>query len=139
MTNRAEIESLTWLRGLAALVVVVSHSLRALEVRYHPADELPGLGALNAFDLGSLGVALFFVLSGCTLTLSNSRLSISSGQALTGFYAKRFSASGQPTRLLFLPIWHSVRFSGLFTGNSSGTGWNPSFLPPPALRTARTV
>jgi peptidoglycan/LPS O-acetylase OafA/YrhL len=90
MTNRSEIESLTWLRGLAALSVVVSHSMQALDVRYHPADELPGFGALHALSLGSLGVALFFVLSGCTLTLSNSKLSIRSGRALTGFYAKRF-------------------------------------------------
>ena len=59
-TRRFEIESLTWLRGLAALVVVVSHSLRALEVRYHSQDELPGFNILNAFVLGSLGVALFF-------------------------------------------------------------------------------
>jgi peptidoglycan/LPS O-acetylase OafA/YrhL len=90
MTNRSEIESLTWLRGLAALSVVVSHSMQALDVRYHPADELPGFGALHALSLGSLGVALFFVLSGCTLTLSNSKLLIRSGRALTGFYAKRF-------------------------------------------------
>lgn len=88
--NRSEIECLTWLRGLAALVVVVSHSSRALEVRYQRTDELPGFGALNILDLGSLGVAIFFVLSGCTLTLSNSRLPIRSAHALTGFYAKRF-------------------------------------------------
>ncbi len=71
------------------MVVVISHSSRALEVRYHRADELPGFGALNVLDLGSLGVAIFFVLSGCTLTLSNSRLPIRSARALTGFYSKR--------------------------------------------------
>jgi len=88
--SREEIQSLTWLRGLAALVVVVSHSVRALEVRYHPGDELSGFGLLNTLDLGSLGVALFFVLSGCTLTLSNDRLKTSSGPALASFYSKRF-------------------------------------------------
>ncbi|WP_328184804.1 acyltransferase family protein [Marinobacter sp. OP 3.4] len=86
----SEIESLTWLRGLAAGVVVVSHSVRALEVGYNPQDEIPGFNILNAFDLGSLGVALFFVLSGCTLTLSNYRLQVGSGRELTGFYFKRF-------------------------------------------------
>jgi peptidoglycan/LPS O-acetylase OafA/YrhL len=94
MTHRSEIECLTWLRGLAALSVVVSHSMQALDVRYlpvaQPTAELPAFGALHALSLGSLGVALFFVLSGCTLTLSNSKLSISSGRALTGFYTKRF-------------------------------------------------
>jgi len=130
MSNRAEIESLTWLRGLAALVVVVSHSLRTLEVRYHPADELPGFGALNALDLGSLGVALFFVFSGCTLTLSNSRLSISSGQALTGFYAKRFFriwpayAVALVAYLAFGPIFRSLY------GEQLGHWVEPQFFTP---------
>ncbi|WP_136632410.1 acyltransferase family protein [Marinobacter salsuginis] len=114
MTNRSEIESLTWLRGLAALSVVVSHSMQALNVRYHPADELPGFGALHILSLGSLGVALFFVLSGCTLTLSNSELSISSRQALTGFYAKRFLriwpayAVALLAYLTFTPLFRSL-------------------------------
>ncbi len=131
--NGSQIESLTWLRGLAALVVVVSHSLRALEVRYQPADELPGFGALHILDLGSLGVAVFFVLSGCTLTLSNSRLPIRSARALTGFYSKRLFRIW-PAYLVALSAYLAFRplFQYLY-GETQGHWIEPQFLAEASL------
>ncbi len=87
---KAEIEVLTWLRGLAALVVVISHLVRATEVSYGGQDEPSRFWLFNALDLGSLGVAVFFVLSGCTLYLSNARLEYYKAASLGGFYLKRF-------------------------------------------------
>lgn len=66
------IEQLTWLRGIAAFFVIVSHTFRATEVKYSETDEPSSFFLLSLFDLGHFGVVLFFVLSGCTLYISNS-------------------------------------------------------------------
>lgn len=65
------IEQLTWLRGFAAFLVIVSHTLRATEVEYLKGDEASSNILMTLLDLGSFGVVLFFVLSGCTLYISN--------------------------------------------------------------------
>jgi peptidoglycan/LPS O-acetylase OafA/YrhL len=59
-------------------------------VAYHDGDEASQLWLLNALDLGSLGVAVFFVLSGCTLYISNHNLACSKPTDLFSFYLKRF-------------------------------------------------
>jgi len=64
------IEQLTWLRGFAAFLVIVSHTLRATEVEYLKGDEASSNILMTLLDLGSFGVVLFFVLSGCTLYIS---------------------------------------------------------------------
>ena len=80
---------LTWLRALAAFLVVVSHSMRGAEVSYFPSDGEPTLLLVRLFDLGDFGVCLFFVLSGCTLTLStHHRLKSLAG--IGPFYLRRF-------------------------------------------------
>lgn len=129
----SEIESLTWLRGLAALVVVVSHSVRALEVKYNPHDESLSPGIMNALDLGSLGVALFFVLSGCTLTLSNYQLSVNSKRALSRFYAKRFFRIW-PAYLVALVAYISFKpVFQLFYGDPLGHWVEHQFFAPSEL------
>ncbi|NOQ62893.1 MAG: acyltransferase family protein [Methyloprofundus sp.] len=65
------IDQLTWLRGAAAFFVIVSHTIRATEVKYSLNDEISSFFLLSLFDLGSFGVVLFFALSGCTLYISN--------------------------------------------------------------------
>jgi len=81
------IDQLTWLRGWAAFLVVVSHCLRATEVTYFPDDSPATFFLARWLDLGTFGVMLFFALSGCTLYISNqSRLQWST---VPSFYIKR--------------------------------------------------
>ena len=83
----AYIEQLTWLRGIAAFLVIISHSLRATEVRYSETDEASNIPFLYWFDLGGFGVTLFLVLSGCTLYISNSNKI--NRHSILDFYTKR--------------------------------------------------
>jgi len=84
-----QIAPLTWLRAIAAFLVLVSHSIRAAEVKYFPGDNEPSLLILSLFDLGYFGVCLFLALSGSTLTLSahGRMMGLSS---IPSFYFKRF-------------------------------------------------
>jgi len=82
------IDQLTWLRGIAAFFVIVSHTIRATEVKYSSHDEISSFFFMSLFDLGSFGVVLFFVLSGCTLYISNSDKMGRKGIII--FYIKRF-------------------------------------------------
>lgn len=81
------IDQLTWLRGIAAFFVIVSHTFRATEVRYSGQDQASHFLPLSILDLGSFGVVLFFVLSGATLYLSNAHKV--QGVGVAGFYVKR--------------------------------------------------
>lgn len=85
--HRPRLEQLTWLRGIAAFLVIVSHTIRATEVRYSSTDVPSYFLPLGLLDLGSYAVALFFVLSGCTLWLSNGRMT--TGQDILHYYIKR--------------------------------------------------
>lgn len=87
-TETTHIDQLTWLRGIAAFFVIVSHTLRASEVRYTAKDTAVGDTLLRVLDLGLFGVVLFFVLSGCTLYISNADR-VGRGR-VAGFYIKRF-------------------------------------------------
>ena len=87
-SNNHHVERLTWLRGFAALLVIVSHTIRATEVQYSPEDQIAIPFFISWFDLGSFGVVLFFALSGCTLYLSNRE--ISGKHRIFKFYIKRF-------------------------------------------------
>lgn len=82
-------ELLTWLRGIAAFFVIVNHAVFAAKEQYSPLDSERYLQPLAFFDLGSFAVYLFFVLSGCTLTLNYAN-KINSVADLVAFYAKRF-------------------------------------------------
>jgi peptidoglycan/LPS O-acetylase OafA/YrhL len=82
------IEQLTWLRGIAAFLVVLTHTLRATEVRYSPHDVPSYFLPMNLMDLGSYGVTLFFALSGCTLFISHAEKM--DFKNMWSFYVKRF-------------------------------------------------
>jgi peptidoglycan/LPS O-acetylase OafA/YrhL len=80
------LEQLTWLRGVAAFFVVISHIIRATEVDYfsQKSTSLPAI--FYSLDLGTFGVLLFFTLSGTTLFISHSNKKV----PLIQFYIKRF-------------------------------------------------
>lgn len=80
------LEQLTWLRGLAAFFVVISHVIRATEVDYLSQSNTSLPSILYALDLGTFGVLLFFTLSGTTLYISH----INRRVPLSHFYIKRF-------------------------------------------------
>lgn len=89
MPNQQYLVKLTWLRGVAASLVVVAHSTRMSEGVY---DGYSTGGQINHFfqffDLGAFGVMLFFSLSGATLYFSNK--DTPRGKGLIHFYTKRF-------------------------------------------------
>ncbi len=82
------IDQLTWLRGFAAFFVIITHVLRATEVKYVELDEPSNYFLYTFFDMGNFGVVLFFVLSGCTLYISNAN-KVKRNDILH-FYVKRF-------------------------------------------------
>lgn len=85
--QKINLVQLTWLRGIAAFWVICSHVNRAAEVEYTSQDTASHSVILSILDLGTLGVALFFTLSGVTLLLSNRKISTESPLR---FYIKRF-------------------------------------------------
>jgi peptidoglycan/LPS O-acetylase OafA/YrhL len=65
--NGAKIPSLQALRAFAALAVVAHHSLRAVTVNADPQLNLPAptlISSQSLVDIGSVGVDVFFILSG---------------------------------------------------------------------------
>jgi peptidoglycan/LPS O-acetylase OafA/YrhL len=80
------LEQLTWLRGIAALFVVIAHIIRATEVDYFSQNSSPLPAILYSLDLGTFGVLLFFTLSGTTLYISHKNKKV----PLIHFYIKRF-------------------------------------------------
>lgn len=80
---------LTWLRGIAALFVLMSHLYRANETSYS-GEIKQQLWQVNWGGLGNFGVVLFFTLSGCTLYLSVAKQGLPDGASWWQFYQKRF-------------------------------------------------
>ena len=70
--GREYLPSLAWLRGLAAVLVVVSHSLRCSESLQNYGLPAGNPWLLSYFDLGTFAVCVFLTLSGATLYISNS-------------------------------------------------------------------
>jgi peptidoglycan/LPS O-acetylase OafA/YrhL len=85
-SNTGYLEQLTWLRGIAAFFVIISHVLRATEVNYTSQNDYIIPAILYSLDLGTFGVLLFFTLSGTTLYISHTNKSV----PITHFYIKRF-------------------------------------------------
>ncbi len=82
------VQQLTWLRGFAAFLVIISHTLQATKVDYTGENSEQSFSFLSWLNLGSFGVVLFFALSGCTLFISNeNKISL---LKLKKFYLKRF-------------------------------------------------
>ena len=109
LDKKLYLDSLTWLRGIAAFFVIVSHTVNATEVTYFDSDNASKIILFNVFNLGSFGVLIFFVLSGCTLFISN--VHGTKLDSIFGFYAKRFFriwpafAFSLVLYLLFRPIF----------------------------------
>lgn len=70
-TKRVYYPQLTWLRGIAALLVIISHTVRTTELPYSNSDSSAHVWIFNALDLGSMAVTLFFALSGATLYINH--------------------------------------------------------------------
>ncbi len=119
-------EALTWLRGIAALFVVVSHAIRALERNTEFFG--PGWQIIRLFDLGNFGVYLFFALSGCTLYLSNR--GISSPAETVNFYVKRFMRIW-PAFCISLIVF--ACFDLYYVDHHSGSSWLAEALRPGTL------
>jgi len=84
--NTSYLEQLTWLRGIAAFFVVISHVIRATEVNYLSQSNYTISPIFYSLDLGTFGVLLFFTLSGTTLYISHTNKSV----PVSHFYIKRF-------------------------------------------------
>lgn len=80
------LSQLTWLRGIAAFLVIMSHALYATDVTYTVDEQATTFAIAKALDMGDLGVLLFFTLSGATLFISSN----GSINSVLGFYIKRF-------------------------------------------------
>lgn len=104
------IEQLTWLRGIAAFFVILSHTIRATGVSYNQAEETSYFFNDYFFNLGSFGVVLFFALSGCTLYISNANKLIKKG--IRHFYIKRFFRIW-PAFVVSLFVY--ITFRGIFS------------------------
>tara|TARA_B100000809_G_C15070160_1_gene505685 strand:- start:158 stop:1312 length:1155 start_codon:yes stop_codon:yes gene_type:complete len=84
--DKGYLEQLTWLRGIAAFFVVITHIIRATEVNYLSQSNYTVPSFFYSSDLGAFGVLLFFTLSGTTLYISHTNKSTS----VSHFYIKRF-------------------------------------------------
>lgn len=71
ISERVYFPQLTWLRGIAAFLVIISHSVRSTESPYSVNDIGANIYLFNALDLGSMAVTLFFALSGATLYINH--------------------------------------------------------------------
>jgi peptidoglycan/LPS O-acetylase OafA/YrhL len=121
-------EQLTWLRGIAAFFVIVSHTMRSAEVVYGPGDISSRFRPMNLLDLGTFGVCLFFALSGCTLYLSNASRVNGIGD-VGRFYVKRFLRIWPAFAVsLVLYIVFIEVFAVLYTGDRKH--WIAQFLAP---------
>ena len=123
-------EPLTWLRGIAAFLVVISHTLRATQDTYLDNDEPVNWLMLRIFDLGTFGVLLFFTLSGTTLYLSHSKQQ--KNLSIVPFYIKRFLRIWPAFALsLFVYFIFSFVFRN-FYGKASGNWIEQQFLQLPS-------
>jgi peptidoglycan/LPS O-acetylase OafA/YrhL len=124
--NKSYLDQLTWLRGFAAFLVIISHCLRATEVTYKEGEQVSNVFPLSLVDLGSFGVVLFFTLSGCTLFISNANKV--SGSNIATFYIKRFFRIWPA--FFFSLIFYAI-FSIIFVktyGSARGVWIEPQFL-----------
>ncbi|WP_323991545.1 acyltransferase [Nguyenibacter sp. L1] len=105
-SEKAYLQQLTSLRGVACLVVLAGHVIQV--IRYDPVPRTPGGRLIHdlvtyAFN-AQAAVLLFFVLSGCVLSLSLRRVRRFDRDTVLGFYLKRVFR-------IFPLLWVSVVFS----------------------------
>jgi len=113
---------LTWLRALAAFFVVVTHTLLFSGARHDMDGASRHFLSLNLLDLGDFAVYLFFALSGCTLSLSNS-LNTNRFQNIPQYLVKRFMRiwPAFAVSLLIYLVFINV-FQKLYTGDNKVLG-----------------
>ena len=102
--NRVDrVESIQWLRGIAAMLVVCNHCVLLV----HKYGDLPGDAAhqldRNLALAGAFGVDLFFVISGFVMAMSASRFSGRSGAL--NFLAQRYNRIAPLFYLLSTMLW----------------------------------
>ena len=90
-TERHYLHQLTSLRGIACLVVLFGHAIQVF--RYHSPQRAPVQGGVHdlityAFN-AEAAVVLFFVLSGCVLSLSLRKYAHMTPRIVGSFYIKR--------------------------------------------------
>ncbi len=123
-------EPLTWLRGIAAFLVVISHTLRATQDTYLENDEPVNWLILRILDLGTFGVLLFFTLSGTTLYLSHSKQQ--KKLSVVPFYIKRFFRIW-PAFALSLMVYYAFSFVfRSYYGEGTGNWVEQQFLQLPS-------
>lgn len=117
---------LTWLRAIAAILVIVTHVKSATYVAYSANDEPSYSFAISLLDLGDFAVYLFFALSGCTLFISNSQ-NLKSLGSFGDFFIKRFMRIWPlfAISMLFYMVFIEV-FRNFY--NSDITYWISNFL-----------
>lgn len=64
MKDNTRMEWLSSLRGLAALLVILTHLLPYIEISYGQKIEVFQLVTVGIVDVGKIGVAIFFLISG---------------------------------------------------------------------------
>lgn len=131
LEQNSHISRLTWLRGLAALFVVIAHSIRATEVSYLQGNHVSNFSFFSLLDLGNYGVVLFFALSGCTLYISNYD-KISSNSIIQFLLTNSF-VFGLPLRFHFSSTSLSVSYLPTITAHCTAIGLKNS-LPLPSTR-----
>ncbi len=116
------------MRGIAAFFVIISHTMRSVEVAYGPGDVASWFLPMKLLDLGTFGVCLFFALSGCTLYLSNTNRINGLGDVWR-FYLKRFLRIWPAFAVsLLCYIAFIDLFAAFYTGDKSL--WIAQFLNP---------
>ncbi|MEN0038934.1 MAG: acyltransferase [Cellvibrio sp.] len=117
---------LTWLRAIAAMLVIVTHVKSATYVAYSANDEPSYSFAISLLDLGDFAVYLFFALSGCTLFISNSQ-NLKSLGSFGDFFIKRFMRIWPlfAISMLFYMVFIEI-FRNYY--NSDMTYWISNFL-----------
>lgn len=117
---------LTWLRAIAAMLVIVTHVKSATYVAYAANDEPSYSFAISLLDLGDFAVYLFFALSGCTLFISNSQ-NLKSLGSFGDFFIKRFMRIWPlfAISMLFYMVFIEI-FRNYY--NSDMTYWISNFL-----------
>lgn len=99
--NSYRLPYLDGLRAISIIMVILCH----LVAHYHPSSILPN-ALVAIFANGSLGVTIFFVISGFIITtLLLNELSISSTLSLKRFYLKRAFRILPPFYFYLLVVW----------------------------------
>jgi peptidoglycan/LPS O-acetylase OafA/YrhL len=115
-SEKSYLQQLTSVRGVACLVVLVGHVIQT--IRYDPVPRSSWGRVVHdvvtyAFN-AQAAVLLFFVLSGCVLSLSLRRVVRFDWSTLTGFYVKRVFR-------IYPLLWASVVFAIVVTLHVRGT------------------